>query len=62
MTTKCGKCGKIIENIKVTISHTEKVGKVRKIYKLEDIRFCGDCFKKNLNNNLKDEDELLFGP
>jgi hypothetical protein len=46
MTTKCGKCGKIIENIKVTIAHTEKAGKVRKIYKLEDIRFCGDCFKK----------------
>ncbi len=62
MTTKCEICEKLIENVKTVVSHTEKVGNIRKIYKLDDIRLCGDCFAKKFNNDLKDEDDLLFGP
>jgi hypothetical protein len=54
---KCEKCEKLIEDVKVTISHTEKVGKIRKIYKLKNVGICCDCFEKEFNNRSRDEDD-----
>ncbi len=54
---KCERCEKLIENVKVTISHTEKSCTVRKIYKLENVELCCDCFAKEFNNRSRDKDD-----